>query len=366
MTGPIADPGRTTPYRVLVLIVLLLALVTTAEHWASMQAHASDPTWRTLAHALKSELPRWAAWLVAIPPARWLIRRTSWRGWRIIPAALAHAALAAAVIVAHKAIVLAIHRLIGFPTGKLPYLTELGTRIWLGDIPGLVGYLAAVGAAVSIDYYTRFREREVAAAALGRELAEARLAALQHQLNPHFLFNALNSVSMLVRRGDGTRAVEMVARLSQFLRATLEADGRPEVPLAEEVVQLQRYLEVERARFGDRLAVSIDLPGALGRALVPVLVLQPLVENAIRHGVESRPDGGSVAITARRDAGTLVLEVVDDGTGPAAPGDGSGVGLSNTRARLAALYGSAAGLELAAALPRGTRATVRVPYRTAP
>ncbi len=344
----------------------MLALVTTAEHWASMRVNAEDPTWRTVAHALKSELPRWGTWLLAVPLARWLIRKSRWTGWRALPTTTAHLLLAYFVILAHEALVLFIHRAIGFPTGPRPYLDALRQRLNIGILPGsLVGYSAVIGAAVSIDYFLRFRERSMAVATLDRELAEARLHALERQLNPHVLFNALNTVSMLVRRGDGGPAVEMLARLSQFLRATLDGGNRHEVPLAEELAQVERYLDIERVRFGDRLSATIDVPVHLREALVPALALQPLVENAIRHGIAGLRAGGAVIVQARRDGDRLVLDVDDNGPGPL-PGDAPpGIGLANSRARLAVLYGPDASLTLEPRPSGGARARVVIPYRLA-
>ena len=366
MIRTLPDSPPATPYRVLLLVVMAFALVTTAEHWASMQQTATDPSWQTIGHALKSELPRWGAWLLAVPPARWLIRRSQWTGWRIIPSALAHVGLAGVMIVVHNAVLIAGHLLIGFPTGP-SFWPIFRLSLSLGNLPGsLVGYAGATGAALSIDYYLRFRERSLAVAALDRELTEARLEALQRQLNPHFLFNALNTVSMLVRRGDGEPAVDMLAKLSQFLRATLDSGGRHEVPLADELAQVERYLDIERVRFGDRLRATVEASAGLDRALVPALALQPLVENAIRHGVGARRSGGIVSVTSRRDGDRLVLEVDDNGPGPGLTEASPGIGLANTRARLTALYGAESSLVLEALAPEGTRARIVLPYHTVP
>jgi two-component system, LytTR family, sensor kinase len=182
------------------------------------------------------------------------------------------------------------------------------------------------------------RERALRAEALAQR---ARLDALRYQLNPHFLFNALNAVSTLVldrRAGD---AVRMLARLADFLRATLDGAG-DEVSLADELVLVRGYLEIERVRFGDRLDAEVGAaPDALS-ARVPALVLQPLVENAVRHAVAPRETGGRVRVDARRAGRMLRLTVTDDGPGlpPDGPAAGFGIGLANTRERLAQLYGA--------------------------
>ena len=209
-------------------------------------------------------------------------------------------------------------------------------------------------------------------AELTRQLVEARLSALRMQLNPHFLFNALNTVSAFIER-DPERAQTMVAQLAGLLRRVLDGDGRPEVPLADELALLRDYLAIQQARFGDGLAVeeAVD-PDVLG-AFVPALVLQPLAENAVEHGV-SRLVGstGQIRVGARTQVGVdgadrLVLTVSDNGPGPDAPTDRpvSGVGLANTRDRLSALYGDGAALTLDSGPDGGAVATVVLPLRHA-
>ena len=190
----------------------------------------------------------------------------------------------------------------------------------------------------------------------------ARLQALRYQLNPHFLFNALNGVSTLVTEEHTREATDMLAQLSDFLRMTLEADDVAEVPLADEVDYVRRYLDIEQARFGDRLRVRFDVaPGVLA-ARVPALVLQPLVENAVKYAVAPREAGGSIEIGADASASDLVLSVEDDGPGVGGDGAGGfGVGLANVRARLREQYGDAGRLDLDEAPGGGLRAVVRLP-----
>jgi hypothetical protein len=195
---------------------------------------------------------------------------------------------------------------------------------------------------------------------------EARLRALRLQLNPHFLFNTLNGISTLVAEGRGPEANRMLSRLSDFLRATLERTDTEEIPLSEEIEFACQYLEIEEARFGDRLRVDIAVEPGTERALVPPLILQPLVENAVRHAIQPREEGGSIEITARRREEWLTLGVVDDGPGVAAGADpGRGVGLSNTRQRLAELYGGGAELHLEPGAAGGLAVSVRLPFRAA-
>jgi len=195
---------------------------------------------------------------------------------------------------------------------------------------------------------------------------EARLRALRLQLNPHFLFNTLNAISTLVAEGRSAEANRMLARLSDFLRATLERTESDEIPLSEEIDFACQYLEIEEARFGERLRVAISVePGAEG-ALVPPLILQPLVENAVRHAIQPREAGGAIEITARRLEQWLTLGVTDDGPGVSGEAEGGrGVGLTNTRQRLAELYGAGAELLLARGPRGGLVVSVRLPYRAA-
>ena len=214
-------------------------------------------------------------------------------------------------------------------------------------------------------YYQRYRERELQAAELGRELVEARLDALRLQLNPHFLFNTLHAISALIHE-DPEAADRMVARLSDLLRLSLDQSKPQEVPLSEEIAFLDCYLEIERTRFGDRLKIEKQIAAETQDALVPFLLLQPLVENAIRHGIEPREQTGHVAISAQRNDGVLELRISDDGaglSGQAATGAREGIGLSNTRSRLQHLYGTEFKFELADLAQGGLEARIAIPYR---
>ncbi len=195
----------------------------------------------------------------------------------------------------------------------------------------------------------------------------ARLEALRLQLNPHFLFNALNAISTLIAENRPSEANRMLSRLADFLRSTLERTDTAEVPLSDEIDFACQYLEIEEIRFGERLRVDIAVDPSVESALVPPLILQPLVENAVRHSVLPRSDGGAIAIVAARDEDWLTLGVHDEG-----PGAGSrlerrtGIGLADTRQRLEELYGSRAELTLDASARGGLAVSIRLPYRLAP
>jgi two-component system, LytTR family, sensor kinase len=231
---------------------------------------------------------------------------------------------------------------------------------------GVGVYFALVGIEHSLFYFAQARERETQAAHLAAQLAEARLGALRMQLNPHFLFNSLNAIAVLVRDQNTAAASRMLELLSDVLRQVLRAGESHEVTLAAELEFLERYLAIERVRFSDRLRPRIEVDPAITAAAMPRFLLLPLVENALRHGIARRADAGALTISARRVGADLVLTVRDDGPGltPGASQSG-GVGLANTRARLAALYGERASLEIANAQGGGVVATVRLPYHEA-
>jgi len=212
-------------------------------------------------------------------------------------------------------------------------------------------------------YFQESRERERRALELETRLTQASLQALKMQLQPHFLFNALNALI----HENPKAADDMLAALSQFLRMCLDASSQNEVPLRKELEFADRYLEIQQTRFGDRLRVQRKIDPAAADAIVPPLLLQPLVENAIRHGIETRESGGLVTIHVQRHGDMLRLEVCDDGpgfTGRDWPAIGEGIGLSNTKARLQALYGDRHLFRLMANSPAGTLARVEIPFRT--
>jgi sensor histidine kinase YesM len=249
-------------------------------------------------------------------------------------------------------------------------LSPANTRSYLDWVVGgfyfdFLGYWSAIGVIYAWEYHAESRRRELEAARLDGALRTAELENLRSQLQPHFLFNALQSISTLIHR-DPAAADRMLTDLSELLRGSLAHAARQEVPLRDELAFLQRYLDVMRVRLGDRLAVSLDVPDALLDALVPSLLLQPLVENAIRHGIADRAEGGRVTIAARGDGDRLVLEIADDGPGMSAPATGGGIGLSNTRERLGRLYGPAASLATRSTAGRGTTVTLTVPLRKRP
>ena len=227
-------------------------------------------------------------------------------------------------------------------------------------------YFAVLGCVYAFSYWVEARDREAQSARLAAQLAEARLGALRMQLHPHFLFNSLNAITVLVRDGRNREAERMLELLSEVLRQVLRTESAHEVSLGEELEFLRRYLAIEQVRFSDRLRINLSVDERLHDAAVPGFILQPLVENALRHGLAKRSGQGTLEIATHVDGDDLVLSVRDDGAGIQADGGQSGeagVGLANTRERLTTLYGDAGKLTLEPASPRGTIATIRIPHR---
>jgi two-component system, LytTR family, sensor kinase len=229
---------------------------------------------------------------------------------------------------------------------------------------GVAVYFAVLGVEHAAFYFLEVRARETQAVRLSAQLAEARLSALQMQLHPHFLFNSLNAIGVLVRDQDTTAASRMIELLGDLLREVLRTNPPPERSLATEIEFIERYLMIEQVRFSDRLRPIFDMDPQLADAAVPAFILQPLVENAVRHGVAKRIGAGVVRVVSRREGNDVVLAVHDDGPGPVSPPADvpPGVGLDNTRARLTTLYPGRGTLTLAADPAGGTVATVRLPY----
>jgi signal transduction histidine kinase len=338
-----------------------------AVHW-----HALGPptSWAAL---LREAMPQWYLWGALLPVVAWADRRLGpGRGMRA--RLLLHVPLGLGWTTVALAAELALRPVLGAPRPP-SWLTFVAMRY-----PGeLLVYGAIAGALVARDYAAQARRREREAAALGVRaarleagLAEARLHALGSQLHPHFLFNALNAVSAYTDRDPGT-ARRLMAQLGQLLRASLDHAARPEVTLAEELAFLDAYLDIERARFEDRLTVTVRADEAALDALVPSFVLQPLVENAIKHGITSRAAAGRVDVDARvsvSGAGPendrLVVRVRDDGVGLPAGWrlhEHGGVGLSNAVARLDALYPGCHRFRVAPASGGGVLVCVELPFR---
>ena len=307
-------------------------------------------------------LPLVACWLWALltPPILWLAERypLDRRTW--LRNGLVHLGAAAASVLLSAPPTYAIVVWLDVP-GRPPDLLAQTLGETFID---LFSYAALVALGHALSYYRLSAEERVRRSELETRLLAARMEALEARMHPHFLFNALNTVSSLVRTGDSKAAVRAVARLGDLLRSLLLDDGQ-EIPLAQELDFVGRYLELEQARFGERLCARIDADPSVMTALVPRLVLQPLVENAVRHGIEPSSEPGRVEVRAARSGEMLALEVRDTGARGGSSTPSTRVGLANTRARLLQLYGDRQELALTTDAS-GTVARVLIPFRAPP
>lgn len=249
-----------------------------------------------------------------------------------------------------------------FTQDLVPLAERFGSHVF-GEMYDMASIVIV---AQAFEFYRRAQERERQAVQLREQLTRAQLDALRAQLHPHFLFNTLNGIAALIRR-DAAGADRMLTQLADLLRATLAYQETQEIPLREELELLERYLAIMRVRFHDRLTVRVEVGPAERDGLVPAFLLQPLVENALEHGIGAKPGAGRLEVRAAREDGRLSITITDDGPGPlGAPESALGVGLTNTRERLTRLYGDAQGLVLAAGPDGvGARVTVSLPWRVA-
>jgi two-component system LytT family sensor kinase len=238
-------------------------------------------------------------------------------------------------------------------------------RFYNGILSSLVLYAAILAVSYVLDSRARLAYQQTETARLNEQLSKAQLNALRRQIEPHFLFNTLNAVAGLVREGRNDTAVSMIVGLSDFLRRVLEDSSRQQVPLGEEMEFAQKYLDIQKVRFVERLQLNVDVPKELLHAQVPALILQPIVENAIKHGIAKRAQGGAIRIAAFRSDGMLTLSVYNDG--PSLPVSSekthSGIGISNMRTRLQSLYGNAFALNMQNQDQGGVEVSISVPFK---
>jgi signal transduction histidine kinase len=323
------------------------AVVGRAQSW-------TDPLWRWMLCAY--------AWALLTPLVMWLSRRFPFDRRRWPLALLVHAPASVAFSLVGMVLFSLGEQLL--LSGGHFFTREAFTALFLAGFHiDLLIYASLVGSSYAVEHYRRYRERELLALQLQAALAEAELAALKAQLHPHFLFNTLNTISILLAE-DPRAARKMLVHLSDLLRMVLNRERGHEVSVRQEVELLESYLEIERLRFQDRLQVQLRVDPEALDARVPDLVLQPLVENAIKHGVVPRPGGGKVEVSVHRRNTELRLEVRDDGPGlePSAIGRGKGLGLSNTRHRLEKLYGRQHQFELENAEAGGLSVVLTIPF----
>ncbi|MCI0387422.1 MAG: sensor histidine kinase [Acidobacteria bacterium] len=306
-------------------------------------------------------------WCALTPLVLWLAHRFPLERGKLLRSIPIHLFASAFFSVLSLAIFTLAHRaLFGSGGGTASPLAGLYNLVIAEFHTELLVYWAIIGIVNALDYYRRYQERELKASQLEARLVESQLEALRMQLHPHFLFNTLNSISVLMRR-DVDAADRMLLQLSSLLRTTLARNTAHEIPLRQELEFLERYLEIEQTRYRDRLTVRMQIDPAALEGLVPQLIFQPLVENAIRHGIADRESGGLIEISAERRNGRLSLQVHDNGPG-IRTSDGQfaeGVGLANTRTRLDHLYGPEGRFEWRNAHEGGLIVAATIPFHTA-
>lgn len=307
----------------------------------------------------------WQVWAIATPlilavRQRFPLDRACW--WRAIGA---HFVLFALVAVADSTVSVAIWKLTDPDAGHHRMIDSLPPSIVKGAFFQLLLYIAIVAVDFGLEYHGRYREAAMRQSQLEAKLVETHLAALKAQLRPHFLFNTLNAISVLTRKGETAGAIKMIDGLGDLLRRSLTTARVERVPLDEELDFIQRYLDIATTRFSDRLTAHIDVEPAARRALVPSLLLQPIVENAIEHGLAPRASGGRIDIVARTAGDRLRIEVRDDGVGLSGAPPRHGVGLSHVRDRLAGLYPERHRFALEPREPAGMVAVLELPLEVA-
>lgn len=352
-------------------VATLVGLLEGAQAFAGRSAMGRPVPW---SRALGSTMPSWYVLVGLLPGIIWMSQRFPFEPGRWQRGLPLHLAAAMLFAVLHITAFTWLSDYVLLPGAEQQWSLRMSVSRLLSIyfVVELVTYFALVGAYHAYEYSRRYRERESAAAQLALKasrleasLSRANLDSLRTQLNPHFLFNTLNAISVMAMKGERQGVVRMLTLLSDLLRLSLDHTQQV-VSLREELEILDRYLEIEHVRFRDRLTLERDIDPAVLDAEVPSLLLQPLVENAIRHGISRRPGTGIVRVEAEIVNGDCVeLRVLD--TGPGVDGvpsrDGTGVGLANTRARLEQLYGSRQELILASRPEGGACTTVRLPLR---
>jgi two-component system LytT family sensor kinase len=329
-----------------------------------MRAEGMHHAWARLFFTL---LMSWLPWALATPIVFRLARRFPPAQWRRVSTWAAHLGTAVALGMIHAGWIALWERALN------PWMLDPGPgafpEVWLHKfLNGLLSYVILYGLILLVVHIRESQKRlafqQTETARLNEQLSKAQLSALRRQIEPHFLFNALNAIAGLVRERKNDAAVSMIAGLSDFLRRVVADSDRQQVPLGEELECAQKYLDIQKARFAERLEFSLDVPVELLSAQVPSLILQPMVENAVKHGIAKRVSGGAIRIAAARSNGTLTLRVYNDGPRLVEGWERlqTGIGILNTRTRLRSLYGDRFDLTLRNQEPDGVEAAVSVPY----
>lgn len=361
------DESRSTSWRWIAGIWFAGGLCDACQTVLSMRAEGKHhPPWPPV---FATELASWIPWALATPLVIAAARRYPLFRRINLRTIAVHLVLFAAVSAVTETWSTALQMLFNpWKNPQRPAFLDTWTMMCLYQaVTFLTAYALIVTVTFIMDAKASMARQITEAARLNEELSKAQLAALRRQIDPHFLYNTLNSIAGLVRDRLNEAAVSMIVGLSEFLRRSSEDSHRSQVALQEEVEYLQRYIDIQKVRFGERLQVSVDIPAELLRAEVPNLLLQPLVENAIKHGIAKRVAGGTVRVVGERHNSHLCLTVYNDG--PALPPDWeaaqTGVGIRNLRTRLQILHGNQSELQLRRASAAGVEVLVTLPFREA-
>lgn len=324
----------------------------------SLEGHAAS--WHDI---LTRVLPVWLTLVAASPWCAVMVERFPFRSGGVLRALVAHVFGSALFVVLHM-LLIGLYGHFFFIAGFRHAQASFGHMYVVHATLEISTYVGIVVILLLLEARREAAARAVTEARLAQSLATARLQSLQAQIQPHFLFNTLNTLAVLARRGDGAAVDAALVDLGELLRASFDTAGRQEIPLSEELEFLERYVALQRLRFPGRLTVEWRIDPETRPALVPALVIQPLVENALEHGLATL-QGGGVTVSSRRDGATLEVVVRDDGPG-FTPGerDGGGIGLANTRERLRLLHGELGTLECTNPPEGGGEVRLRLPWRT--
>jgi two-component system, LytTR family, sensor kinase len=355
--------GNSTRWLWIALLWGAVGLFDASQSVMIMHKEGRHQSWLPL---FTTELALWLPWALATPLITRLARRHPVTGNAPARSAAVHLGAFAVLAVLTEAWS-ALLQVAYNPWGNRhppEFVDTWSTSLLYQALTFLVAYALVVTVTLMLDSRDRVARQAAEASRLNEELSRAELAALRQQMEPHFMFNTLNAIAGLVRDRQNDTAVSMIVGLSEFLRRSAQDSHRAQVTLAEEVEYLQRYLDIQKVRLGERLEIEIAIPRALLEAQVPNLLLQPLVENAIKHGISKRVVGGAVRISGVNRNGLLFLSVKNDG--PCLPVDWrpghTGVGVSNLRTRLRILYGGQAELDLQRLEAGGAEVVVRLPF----
>jgi len=360
-TRPTTLASRIARIALYLAVWAFVALFFGSQNWLSaLYAGHSTPFRVALIYPV-TDAALWAV-LGLLPIA--LARRFPLEQHRVLRGAAVHLPAAFVLALAEGAASFKVFDSMGWFASSTTPPRQLMTLMTIGKLhTNLLTYAAIVGLVHLVDYYRKYRDRELRSSRLEARLTRAELDVLKMQLHPHFLFNTLHAISTLMHR-DVAAADRMLTRLADLLRLAIADGSAQEVTLAHELEFIGRYLEIQQIRFPDRLRIRMEVAPETLDALVPSLVLQPLVENAVRHGIAPRVSGGELAVRAAREGESLTLEVMDDGPGlPAQGASAGGVGLANTRARLEQLYGKRHRFDMVNRAEGGLRIAIVLPFR---